>query len=391
MDAIELIEEIDTPIHSDRMTERVAHALAADPRFNLEFPKLESDRHYCLRSLGWVGQFGVEDTLIVVAPRHPEANIFDMLDTAYGLRPSRVFERNRATMAFGEIFQRAAAILADEAQDRIHRGLYRRHVQHAEDLCFAPSPVRGPLATLFHQDPYLRCRYDDNTAILQDNQILLWALHAASKARLNCEDVARKMLCGYRALAGSLDLTDEIANYCFDQFYRRLATEHRSLHGLCRLILEHTGPALPAGAAKFVPFAIYMPTLFRAFVVRWLKANLPDKYKIRPRYTARLQPNAMLEFRADIVIEARALGRPLMVLDTKYQNEAEPPKEDVQRAAASAVDFGVVEATLVYPSAPQNNSPMQIGAISVRSAGFDLDRPLADAGNDFLKQIRLTV
>lgn len=391
MDTIELIEGTDTPIPRAGLTNRVARALAADPRFSLTFPAPGTDLPYRLRSLGWAGHFPVEDSLIVVTPRQPLEIVFEMLDSAYGLRRFQRFAAVPDTAAIDGQFQSTVSILAEHVQDRVRRGLYRHHVDRVEDLCFGPGPAEsgGKFAKLVRQDPYLRCRYDERTADLQDNQILLWALYAASKARLKDAAVDQAVRLGYRALAGSLDLSDENANYSIDQFYRRLDAA-RPLPALCRLLLEHTGPGLPAGGSEFVPFAINMPTLFRAFVVRWLATNLPNKYRLLARYAARLQANGLLDVKVEMVIEYRASERPSMVLDTNYQNEAGLSTDAVQQAAAAAGNVGAAVAVLVYPSAPQNNSPIKADTITVRSAGFDLDRPLADAGNDFLKQIRLT-
>ena len=387
MDTIELIEGTDLAIPADRMTGHVARALAADPRFDLEFPTSETGGHYRLRSLGWAGQFSVEDSLIVATPRQPIAAVLAMLDVAYGLERFRVSEDAGGTAAIGDLFQRAVGILADEAQERIQRGLYRRHVERVEDLCLGPSPTGRPgiLARLFQQDSYLRCRYDEHTAILQDNQILLWALHAASKARLSGADVDRKIRRGCRALAGSLDLTRANANHGIDRFYGQLDAGQRPLQGLCRLILEHTGPALPSGGQEFVPFAINMPALFRAFIARWLKASLPKQYRLRERCTGRLRTNGLFAFHGGIVIEDRTSARPLMVLDTEYQHDAEPSDQNLQRTTAA--DLGAVAAILVYPSAPPENVPTPSGGIALRAASFDLHRPLAEAGEDFLKQI----
>ena len=137
------------------------------------------------------------------------------------------------------------------------------------------------------------------------------------------------------------------------------ATAARPLPALCRLLLEHTGPGLPAGGSEFVPFAINMPTLFRAFVARWLAANLPNKYRLLARYTARLQATGLLDVKVEMVIEYRASGRPSMVLGTNYQNEAGLSADAVQQAAAAAGNVGAAVAVLVYPSAPQNNSQIK--------------------------------
>ena len=125
----------------------------------------------------------------------------------------------------------------------------------------------------------------------------------------------------------------------------------------------------------------------RAFVAQWLKANLPNAYRLCERYTARLQANELVAFRVDIVIEDRASGQPLMVLDTSYPQDAETPVMDARKAAAAAAKAGVAAAVVVYPSARPKKGWPQTGAYGVRAAGFDLDRPLADAGDAFLKQI----
>ena len=373
MGTIDLIEGRYTPIPQAGLTDRAARALAADPRFDLAVPAPETGAPYRLRSLGWIGQFPVEDRLIAVAPRHPLAIVFEMLDIAYGLRRFRRPPSAPDVATIDGLFQGTVSILAAHVEDRVRRGLYRHHVQRVEDLCFGPGPTEsgGRLARLVRQDPYLRCRYDERIADLQDNQILLWALYAASKARLKDAAVDQTVRHGYRALAGSLDLSNENANHSIGEFYRRLDT-HRPVPGLCRLILEHTGPALPSDGKAFIPFAINMPTLFRAFVARWLSTNLPNEFGLRVRYTARLRANGLLDLQSDMAIEDKASGRPLMALDTAYDHDAEPPAT-----------------VLASPPAPQDISPSPAGAVAARTAVFDLNRPVNDAGKEFLDQLQL--
>lgn len=324
-------------------------------------------------------------------PNVPITNILGMLELTYDLRRFRLLEGEIGINTIDELFQRAVSILADRVQDRVRRGLYRHCVERTEDLCFVHGRAdrRGIFANLVRQDPYLRCRYDELTADLEDNQILLWTLYAASKARLDREDVARNVSQGYRALAGSMKLTNKNANESIGRFYHRLNDDYRSVHGLCRLILEHTGPGVSAGGDGLVPFTLNMPTLFDAFVAKWLKANLPDDYRVREQYTARLQANAVLKLRIDIVIEEKGSGRPVMVLDTKYTNVTEPAQDDVQQAAADAVEMRTRTAVLAYPSALPKNIRIQSENIDVQTAAFDLDRDLSEAGEDFLRQVRL--
>jgi 5-methylcytosine-specific restriction enzyme subunit McrC len=88
------------------------------------------------------------------------------------------------------------------------------------------------------------------------------------------------------------------------------------MHGLCRFLIEHTGPSIDIGSHKFLPFSIDMAQLFELFVAEFLAQRLPTNFKIDIQYHARL--NAELSFRIDLVLRDRISGKSVSVIDTKY-------------------------------------------------------------------------
>jgi hypothetical protein len=217
------------------------------------------------------------------------ATIVEMLEASYDLRS---FDLPLGACGDADIqaaFERAVGILADRAADRIHRGLYRRYVTTVEDLFFdhETEERRGGFARLFGQDTYLRCSYRSELPGLEDNLVLMWTLHAASRTALRDTDRRRKVEEGWRTLAGGLAMTEANAEIGIRRFYDRLAVDERPLHGLCRLVLEHARPPT---------FRLFMPALFAAFVAKWAEAALGPAGTVRLDYEIRVAPG----FRVDV-------------------------------------------------------------------------------------------
>jgi 5-methylcytosine-specific restriction enzyme subunit McrC len=258
MDQIELIEETDRYLAKDELSDLQALALYRDPRFEFEWPNPGNDFHYRLRSKGWVGHIPVDGTVMVVQPKAPVASIFGMLEVAYKLKSFNVFEGETAVESLEEIYQRIAAILAKRVNDRFRKGLYRNYLEKSEDLEFVRGRVdiRGNIRNALIGAPRLRCRYEELTADLEENAVLLWALYLASRMGLTRDDVKREVRQAYRNLIGTVSLEPKNGGDCIDRFYHRLNDDYKPMHALCRFLIEHTGPGVEIGGHEFLPFSL---------------------------------------------------------------------------------------------------------------------------------------
>ena len=161
------------------------------------------------------------------------------------------------------------------------------------------------------------------------------------------------------------------------------------MHGLCRFILEQTGPGIHAGDRIFIPFEVEMPRLFELFVAEWLRANAPPGLTVRRQYTATLVANYKLDIHIDILICEEGSQKPVAVLDTKYKTSELPPQDDINQIAFYAGELQVDHAMFVYPSSVAKPFRMvHANKIKIASLVFDIGRPLVAAGSAFLKSLK---
>ena len=388
MDKIELIEETDLAVPKNQLGEELAAAFYGDPRFQLDSPP-GKDNPYRLRSKGWVGQIPIGNMLVVVQPKVPIASIFGMLEVAYQLKSFKIFDGETAVQSLEEIYERIASILAKRVSDRFRKGLYRSYVERDDDLEFVRGriDIRGNMRNAVVGAPRLRCHFEELTADLEENSILLWALYSASRLGLQRDEVKRQVRRAFRSLIGNVSLEPKSARDCVGRFYHRLNDDYQPMHGLARFLIEHAGPTTHAGKHEFLPFAVKMPTLFEAFVAEWLKQNLPDELKVDPKYHARLDANADLSFEIDLVLHDRESGAAIAVLDTKYKLAGLPSAADLQQVVSYAVELGVTRAWLVYPFGISRPIRVRVGNVDVETVGIDLDRPIEESGRDFIETI----
>ena len=257
--------------------------------------------------------------------------------------------------------------------------------------------MRGNLRNVTRKNPAVRCRFEDLTSELEDNEILLWTLFVASRFRLRRPEVVEQVRRAYRAMAGSIPLAEKSPQSCIERFYTRLNDDYQPMHGLSRLLLDHAGPHLAEGNRTFIPFCLDMPTLFESFVAKWLTSHLPHDLEALPQFSAKLRANAPLRFDIDVLIRDRRTKRPMAVLDTKYKVAERLQEADIQQVVAYATRMGVRHAFLVYPSCAGAGVEAMVGpgaealdskSVQVRSLVFDIGFDLEESGSQF-RQILL--
>lgn len=168
------------------------------------------------------------------------AKRLERLDQAYGLRHFGLVPDKIGENAVADAYAGALEILTRLAENRIERGLYRRHVQKPEDLSFKPSKqATGWLTRFVRQDSYVRCHYDCMQADFDDNGILLWTLHTAAEAGIDNIRLATRVRRCCRTFAGDMRLTPECVQSGLLLFNKGLSETSRPTHRLCRLILDH--------------------------------------------------------------------------------------------------------------------------------------------------------
>lgn len=385
---IELREETVRYFRRVELRDSDVLALSQSTHFEIEPASVLNDYTYGIRSRGWVGHIPLGDDLLVrVLPKVPVANLFGMLEVAYNLRSFRILDGEIGMESIDDIYERIVSILARRILDRVRKGLYRTYTDEAEEL----SCVRGridPVAMMLNVSrgiPRVPCSYEEHTGDIEENRILAWALHQARRQAIRQPTVRRELDLARRALAGSITLERKQASSCVGRLYNRLNDDYSVLHGLCRFILEQSGPDIDRGDRTFVPFAVNMPRLFEAFVAEWLRCDPPPGLVVRPQYRVRLDASGLRPSIAiDIVLIEKSTNKPVMVLDTKYSTSNEPNEDDIYQIAFYAREVRVQRGLLIYPSALKRQFWLRHGDdILLESLAFDISAPLERAAQAF--------
>ena len=186
--------------------------------------------------------------------------------------------------------------------------------------------------------PRIPCWYEEHTSDLEDNRILLWTLHCVRRQALRQEKIRNELDRARRALEGTITLEQCSPTDCVKN---RLNDDYAPMHGLCRFILEQTGPGLRPSDHVFIPFELNMPQLFELFVAEWLRANAPPGTIVRRKYQAQLDANFEMKIEIDILLYEERSQRPVAVLDTKYKTDEQPSEEDIYQIAFHARELQV--------------------------------------------------
>jgi 5-methylcytosine-specific restriction enzyme subunit McrC len=309
-----------------------------------------------------------------------------MLEVAYNLRSFRLFDGEIQIESVEDAYERIVSILARRVLDRARKGLYRGYLDEADDLPYVRGHIDafGTMWNSMRGIPRIPCHYTEHTADLEDNRILLWTLHQVRRQVLRREQVRFELDRARRALAGTITLEQYLPSDCVNRLYQRLNDDYSPMHGLCRFILEQTGPGIHSGDRTFIPFELDMRKLFESFVAEWLHINAPEGMTIRRQYNATLDSNLDMKIHIDIVLCHKGSQAPLAVLDTKYKATDQPSEDDIHQITFYARELRVHRAMLIYPSVLSKPLRMVHGRdIRVESLVFDLEAPLEVAGPAF--------
>lgn len=391
MTRIDLVEE--TPLKipegglSPALIQRI-HELYST-KLAIETPSFLNEHSFVLKARGWVGLFPLgEDGLIVIAPKVPVGNLLRMWDYINDLDTLHILGPLVGVDSIMDLYEGIARILANRVDRRLKQGLYLDYLALAEELRYARGRIE-PFATTIRSmrgRVALYCQYNEITADIEDNRLLLWTMYLLAKTQalgqLAFFEVARAL----RGLANTVSLTPVSASRCVGRPYHKLNEDYRPMHSLCRFLLENTGPVARTGSHSMYCFGLHMPSLFESFVGKWLERNTRNRLKIERQYPAHLEGGGGLKFLIDVVLKEPVTGKTMAVLDTKYKSTTSPSEEDIQQVVAYAVRMDTDKAFLVYPTAACAKTGITIGEVHVNTISFDLSNPnLESSGDSFLE------
>lgn len=368
----------------------LGHALYAEfPKYvDVEFPSPKTAGNWLFTPQGWVGTIPVTETYTIsIQPKAPLANLFRMWEVAYRLKGFKFLDGVINSDSLADFYQNLAKILVNKVFDRMRKGLYREYLGRCDRLPYVSGrlDIRRLAAEPWRVE--LDCDYEEHTGDVEDNQILCWTLSVIARSGLCSEDVLSLVRKGYRELLGCITPLPVPPQALIGRLYNRLNEDYEPLHGLCRFFLENRGPSHKLGDRTMMPFLMNMAQLFELFVVEWLKLSLPTEYNIRPQYNTTFGNEGEVRFKMDAIIEERATGRPLCVLDTKYKIPDAAGSPDIHEVRSYAESLSCSESMLVYPIELKSPLYMQAGKIRTRSLTFKLDSDLDVSGKIFLEQL----
>ena len=332
-----------------------------------------------------VGIVPLAGLLVRIAPKVPIASLVAMLEHVYDIDLS--FHQPDASLdEVDGLLDRLARLFASRVLARLRKGIARTYVEENDDLLVVRGRVEL-VASARHAgrgDLRLHCAYEELTADIMDNRILLAALDCLRRTSILSDATRRVVQEGHRGLSADVTLVPVRPTDCLHRVYDRLNRDYRELHAYARLFLQHAASDLGERDVG-VPFTLDMSKLFERFVAAWLAPRLPLGFRLQSQRHLAIGAAARLDSYIDLVVVDEA-WHVRAVLDTKYKAAATPSREDLHQVTFYATATSCRDAFLVYP-APAVPFDLSIGNKRVRSLTFDLSQPPSLSGPAFLQSL----
>ena len=395
---IELTEFVPVYLPQHQLSEQDGRKLWTyySSQITIQFPTIKTDHQWILTAQGWVGFIPLSSQVAIsLNPKVPLANLFGMLEYTHDLKSFRWQTDLFEAKSLDGFYTRLALLLAQRVIQRCRQGIYREYLTHIEPLPY----VRGSLAlskTLSAVEQHQPiCCYEEQSADIEDNQILTWALHRILQSNILRDNLsALKAVAqpavrrAYRQMRALTTLKPYNAQACQNRRYHRLNADYEALHGLSAFFLADSGPSHEVGGDTMVPFLVDMARLYERFVANWLQQHMGADFRVQAQERQPIGNGASVYFNIDLTIYDTQTGQVRWVMDTKYKSPmAGPAAEDIAQAIAYAQVKGAPESILIYPLPLMQPLDVQSGEISVQSLIFGLAHDLEEAGSKFLAML----
>ena len=355
---------------------------------DIDFPSPKTDGNWKLMSKGWVGHIPLTKNLsIVLKPKVELTNIFRMLEYAYRLKSFKFLDGITGCKTLDDFYEQLSKILALRILERSRKGYYREYIPVNERLPYVRGKLNIKSATNRPWDVKLKCKYEDHTANIPDNQILLWTLYRISQSGRCTENSLQAIRRSFRSLQGFSNLIPCNSSNCRGRIYNRLNDDYKSLHALCAFFLDQEGPSHELGCHLMLPFLINMSRLYELFVAEWLKKYLPSNILLQYQESVSIGKDNNISFNVDMVLYDAVTSKAICVLDTKYKSDTTPSPADIAQVVTYSEVKESTNAVLVYPSNIATSLDEEIGDNRIRNLVFSLDGNLEMNGQKFLSDL----
>ncbi|CAD0231693.1 McrC family protein [Planktothrix agardhii] len=394
MKIIELIEYQHKSFKPEELEEAIAdliyHKYSKDSKYiYIEYPSPKTHKQYKLTAKSYVGFIPLTpDVQIFLKPKVPIANLFRMLEYTYDLKSFQLLDGSVHCETIPEFYNRLANILTQKILAQSRKGFYRTYVKNTELLPYVRGKVDFKYQFKHPGTVKLNCEYNQYTADIEDNQILLWTLYIIGRSGLCSEQLSATVRKAYHTLQGLATQRPFKGDDCINRSYNRLNQDYQTLHSLCRFFLDNCGVAHQVGNYQMFPFLVRTDILYEKFVYAWLKSHLTANFEIKDQESVNFCK--IIESKIDLVIYDKNTKKVIFILDTKYKiPDSKPSNQDIYQAIAYATLKNSQNAILVYPK-PLNqplNGLFPNSSIRLQSLTFSLEDDLEQSGQRFLKAL----
>lgn len=312
-------------------------------------PTLGSDGRYDLTPDQRIGLICLPRLVIEIRPKVPMSSVLFLL--SYACDAASWFEQQPEFADDLDLVEMVAIMLARLVQQATRRGLLNGY-QCEDEALQAPrgrvlfdEQIRRRLGT----SPPIEVRHDVFTSDILENRLLLAALRAMSRLRLQSAAAKGELVRAQRLFGSVTRLHFEPASVPAVLF-TRLNAHYQPAISLASLVLRSASLDLGVGGARGLAFLIDMNTAFERFVRRALRAALgveDARFPERPR-PVHLDEAGVVLLKPDLCLLEG--GRIAWVGDAKYKRlpVGGYRNADLYQLLAYAVALNLSGGTLVY-------------------------------------------
>jgi 5-methylcytosine-specific restriction enzyme subunit McrC len=327
--------------------------LLAEHRTTLDLVPTGRRGHYRLAPTHYVGVVVCPECRLVIRPKLPLSNLFNLLDPVGPLPTSD----DRTTPLPGtDGLDFLAGRLAQMLHERAAAGLHRAYAERAESGRFLQGRIdlTAQLREAKGRKDQLHCQYEDFTADVPCNQLPKATAELVLRSPLLADGVRATLsqaLIPYAVVSSVAIGPESFSTVSLD----RLTEAYGPLFDLCRLLVESLRPGQVAGGTACPAFLLDMERVFECYCARGLAEALAKDGRIEVAVQALFtvsqpvtgQPD--LTMRPDLTLNND--GQPVLVLDTKWKRLVHSPliTEDIYQMLAYCAALGVDCGTLLYP------------------------------------------
>jgi 5-methylcytosine-specific restriction enzyme subunit McrC len=292
-----------------------------------------------------VGSIVLPEVHALIRPKIDLQSLFHLLEPS-----GRSVSLGAQTFGFEhreELLPAFATFVANAIERSTGRGLFRSYRQEEERLL----AIRGRIDLRRHLASGLAtpiaCRYDEFTADVLENQIIL----AAIRRLLRLTDVSQATR---QLLSRQLIRFDEVSAVTIDpddvlrMRFTRLNRHYEPALRLARLVLQSTSIVDNVGGTQASVFLIDMNKVFEEFLEHRLRRQLAGRLDVTGQHEDHLDYGHLVGIKPDLLF--RKGGTAAFVGDAKYKRtwNGKGPESDVHQLLAYATAYDVPEGVLVY-------------------------------------------